>query len=107
MKLKLGTLKRLLSEAVQDDGDRGKVGSMDNDQLIIPEYIYDVLQDMTVIKGAKLFDMVEAGIRADGKVPSEEEWSIMVDAMSDELTDLDMEKVYPHVTSVLADLLLP
>ena len=80
---------------------------MENTSVVVPEYIHEILYDLGGIKGATLHAMIDAAIQKDGKVPTESEWSQMVDSVSDGMTDLELQEVYPAVTEVLMDFFIP
>ncbi len=75
--------------------------------LTIPDYISDILHEEGGIKGAWLHDLVHEAIQADGKVPSEEEWSQMVASIMDEFEDLELWPVYPKAGEILSKIFLP
>lgn len=75
--------------------------------LEVPDYVHDILYDMGGIKGAWLHDLVDEAIRKDGRVPSEDEWSQMVDAVTDEMADLELGEKYPNADVVLQNLFIP
>ncbi len=79
---------------------------MDNN-LVIPDYIGDVLYETGGIKGAGLHKMVEEAIRKDGKVPPEDVWRFAVDSTSDECCPVDFQQDYPNVANVLMDFFIP